>query len=148
MRSKRPALTTVFIHGSICVSSCTSNLSYSFSGMHWAPLDDLWPPLSLTLYFLQQVLRRWAPTLGSSLLFPCICIRCTDWHLGLWGIGVGAAVSLFMSDVPVFKQDVLLKIPFVRFQAPFSLSLWRICLVVHYNNNARVFLSIGQTILY
>ena len=68
--------------------------------------------------------------------------------LGLWGIGVGAAVSLFMSDVPVFKQDVLLKIPFVRFQAPFSLSLWRICLVVHYNNNARVFLSIGQTILY
>jgi hypothetical protein len=51
-----------------------------------------------------------------------IYIRCADWHLGLWGIGVGAAISLFMSDVPVFKQDVLLKIPFVRFQAPFFLS--------------------------
>ena len=72
LRSKRPALTTVFIHGSICVSGCTSNLSHRYFGMHWALLDDLCPPLSLTLYLLQQVLRRWAPTLGSSLLFPWI----------------------------------------------------------------------------
>jgi hypothetical protein len=36
-------------------------------------------------------------------------------HLGLWGIGAGAAVTLFMSDVPVFRKDVLLKIPFVGF---------------------------------
>ncbi|CEL55158.1 hypothetical protein RSOLAG1IB_01166 [Rhizoctonia solani AG-1 IB] len=30
---------------------------------------------------------------------------------GLWAAGAGAAVALFMSVTPIFKKDVLLKIP-------------------------------------
>lgn len=33
--------------------------------------------------------------------------------LAFWGIGAGAAVSLFLSDVPIFQRDVLKKIPVV-----------------------------------
>jgi len=31
-----------------------------------------------------------------------------------WGAGAGFAVSLFLSSVPLFKKDVLQKIPVVR----------------------------------
>jgi hypothetical protein len=31
----------------------------------------------------------------------------------LWGGGIGIAVSLFLSDVPLFQKDVLRKIPAV-----------------------------------
>ncbi|KAH8918205.1 hypothetical protein BT69DRAFT_1247910 [Atractiella rhizophila] len=34
--------------------------------------------------------------------------------LGIWGVGATAALFLFMSDIPVFKQDVLLKIPILK----------------------------------
>ncbi|OCF38021.1 ubiquinol-cytochrome c reductase subunit 10 [Kwoniella heveanensis BCC8398] len=33
--------------------------------------------------------------------------------LVFWGVAAGAAVSLFLSDVPLFKKDVLIKIPVV-----------------------------------
>ncbi|WRT70114.1 uncharacterized protein IL334_007108 [Kwoniella shivajii] len=33
--------------------------------------------------------------------------------LALWGVAAGAAVSLFLSDVPLFKKDVLIKVPVV-----------------------------------
>lgn len=33
--------------------------------------------------------------------------------LALWGAGVGVAVALFLSDVPLFQKDVLRKIPAV-----------------------------------
>ncbi|KAF8604616.1 hypothetical protein BDV93DRAFT_555474 [Ceratobasidium sp. AG-I] len=31
--------------------------------------------------------------------------------VGVWGAGAGAAVSLLMSVTPIFKKDVLLKVP-------------------------------------
>ncbi|KAG8692281.1 hypothetical protein FRC12_020491 [Ceratobasidium sp. 428] len=30
---------------------------------------------------------------------------------GVWGAGAGAAVTLLMSVTPIFKKDVLLKVP-------------------------------------
>jgi hypothetical protein len=39
--------------------------------------------------------------------------------LALWGVGIGAAVTLFMSPTPIFQKDVLHKIPLVR-PCPFS----------------------------
>jgi hypothetical protein len=35
----------------------------------------------------------------------------------IWGIAAGGAVSLFMSDVPLFKKDVLMKVPVVSLNA-------------------------------
>ncbi|QRV89962.1 ubiquinol-cytochrome C reductase complex subunit [Ceratobasidium sp. AG-Ba] len=32
---------------------------------------------------------------------------------GVWGAGAGAAVALLMSVTPIFKKDVLLKVPVV-----------------------------------
>ncbi|KAG8683160.1 hypothetical protein FRC08_014493 [Ceratobasidium sp. 394] len=32
---------------------------------------------------------------------------------GFWGVGAGAAVTLLMSVTPIFKKDVLLKVPVV-----------------------------------
>lgn len=34
--------------------------------------------------------------------------------LAFWGAGLGGAVTLFLSSVPIFQHDVLDKIPFVR----------------------------------
>ncbi|KAK9896217.1 hypothetical protein P389DRAFT_196319 [Cystobasidium minutum MCA 4210] len=34
--------------------------------------------------------------------------------LGVWGVGAGAAVLLFASDIPKFKSDILDRIPVVR----------------------------------
>jgi hypothetical protein len=31
----------------------------------------------------------------------------------IWGVAIGGALTLFMSDIPVFKRDVLRKIPVV-----------------------------------
>ena len=31
----------------------------------------------------------------------------------VWGVGIGLAVTLFLSDVPLFQRDVLKKIPAV-----------------------------------
>ncbi|KDQ16341.1 hypothetical protein BOTBODRAFT_31031 [Botryobasidium botryosum FD-172 SS1] len=31
--------------------------------------------------------------------------------LGVWGLGAGAAVTLLLSSTPLFKKDVLLKVP-------------------------------------
>ncbi|WVR00089.1 hypothetical protein IAU59_007231 [Kwoniella sp. CBS 9459] len=41
--------------------------------------------------------------------------RLMGWRTPLifWGVAGGAAVSLFLSDVPLFKKDVLIKIPVV-----------------------------------
>ncbi|KAF8308755.1 hypothetical protein DL93DRAFT_2170872 [Clavulina sp. PMI_390] len=52
------------------------------------------PPQGLPIS--TSVLRRWVPALG------------------VWGVAAGAGVTLFMSDVPVFRQDVLHKIPLLR----------------------------------
>ncbi|ORY35806.1 hypothetical protein BCR39DRAFT_34208 [Naematelia encephala] len=35
-----------------------------------------------------------------------------------WGVAAGAAVALFMSDIPVFQKDVLRKIPVDTSQTP------------------------------
>ncbi|KAK1927776.1 cytochrome b-c1 complex subunit 10 [Papiliotrema laurentii] len=34
--------------------------------------------------------------------------------LAVWGIGAGAAVALFASDIPLFQKDVLQKIPVIN----------------------------------
>ncbi|WVR07564.1 hypothetical protein IAU60_004606 [Kwoniella sp. DSM 27419] len=41
--------------------------------------------------------------------------RMMQWRspLMIWGVAAGAAVSLFLSDVPLFKKDVLIKVPVV-----------------------------------
>ncbi|KAG8947313.1 hypothetical protein FRC04_010889 [Tulasnella sp. 424] len=41
----------------------------------------------------QQGAQRWVPSLG------------------LWGAGAGVAVALLMSATPLFKNDVLVKVP-------------------------------------
>nr|XP_018261012.1 ubiquinol-cytochrome c reductase subunit 10 [Kwoniella dejecticola CBS 10117]OBR83170.1 ubiquinol-cytochrome c reductase subunit 10 [Kwoniella dejecticola CBS 10117] len=33
--------------------------------------------------------------------------------LMIWGVAAGGAVSLFLSDVPLFRKDVLIKVPVV-----------------------------------
>ncbi|KAG8987751.1 hypothetical protein FRB94_002370 [Tulasnella sp. JGI-2019a] len=33
--------------------------------------------------------------------------------LGMWGVGAGTAVALLMSATPLFKNDVLVKIPVI-----------------------------------
>ncbi|WWD19733.1 hypothetical protein CI109_104197 [Kwoniella shandongensis] len=39
--------------------------------------------------------------------------RLSGWTptLAVWGVTAGAAVSLFLSDVPLFRKDVLIKVP-------------------------------------
>ena len=36
----------------------------------------------------------------------------------VWGVGIGVAVSLFMSSVPLFKKDILQKVPVVGCSLP------------------------------
>ncbi|KAF9520149.1 hypothetical protein BS47DRAFT_1357651 [Hydnum rufescens UP504] len=48
------------------------------------------------LHITPQIFRRWVPSLG------------------LWGVGAGAAVAYLMSDVPLFRTDVLNKLPIVK----------------------------------
>ena len=35
--------------------------------------------------------------------------------LGFWGVGAGATVAYLMSDVPLFRKDILNKLPIVSF---------------------------------
>ncbi|KAG8881134.1 hypothetical protein FRB98_004541 [Tulasnella sp. 332] len=42
-----------------------------------------------------HTLKRWVPSLG------------------MWGVGAGTAVALLMSATPLFKNDVLIKIPVI-----------------------------------
>jgi hypothetical protein len=45
--------------------------------------------------------------------------------LAFWGVGAGAAVGLFLSDVPIFQRDVLKKIPVVSLFGSALLSVGR-----------------------
>lgn len=58
-------------------------------------LDTFWPHRRST----PAAVFKWAPTLA------------------MWGGAGAGAVMLFMSGVPLFKKDVLLKLPVVRFTA-------------------------------
>lgn len=50
-------------------------------------------PLRRPLGFTQAGFKQWTPSLA------------------LWGVGVGATVSLLLSNTPIFQNDVLKKIP-------------------------------------
>jgi hypothetical protein len=41
-------------------------------------------------------------------------IRAWNGTLAWWGVGIGISASLLLSNTPIFKNDVLIKIPVVR----------------------------------
>ena len=68
-------------------------------------LDRIDPPASLPP----------SPTTSLRRLVRSLDRRLSGWRptLAIWGFAAAGAVSLFMSDVPLYQKDVLRKIPFV-----------------------------------
>ncbi len=54
----------------------------------------------------------------SSLQHYCAALKWVP-SLALWGGAGAGAVTLFLSSVPLFKKDVLIKLPGVGFMPPF-----------------------------
>lgn len=69
-----------------------------------APLAFASPPTFRPLASLAQVLAGLTPEVIAKYQPTLIA----------WGAGVGVAATLFLSSVPIFKADVLDKIPVVR----------------------------------